>query len=47
MLTASFVMVKGPTGADGKPTLRPYTPVSTNGKVYFSEFSWVMTNMFA
>lgn len=30
MPTASFVMVKGPTGADGKPTLRPYTPVSTN-----------------
>lgn len=32
MQTASFVMIKGPLDADGKVTMRPYTPTSTNGK---------------
>lgn len=30
MQTASFVMVKGPPDAEGKATMRPYTPTSTN-----------------
>lgn len=37
MTTASFVMVKGPTGEDGKFVARPYTPTNTNGK-YLSMF---------
>ena len=32
MTTASFVMVKGPVGEDGKFVARPYTPTNTNGK---------------
>lgn len=35
MKTASFLLVKGPLGPDGKPALRPYTPTSTNSKLMY------------
>jgi cytochrome-b5 reductase len=29
MPVASYVVTKGPLGSDGKPTMRPYTPINT------------------
>ena len=41
MSVASFVMVKGPIGSDGKPTMKPYTPTSTNGYDLFTYLSYI------